>query len=85
MFGAWTFFYGLYRAAKNNGRPNLWIVFFLGSFYGLLIEFLQFLLPTNRSPETLDFIADMFGALFAIWLLHLLFKKLFGGEKPSSA
>lgn len=85
MFGAWTFFYGLYRAAKKKGRPNLFIVFSLGSFYGLLIEFLQFVVPTNRSPETLDFIADMIGSLAAVLLLKFIFKFSSEDEKDSTA
>lgn len=76
MFGMWTFLYGLYRASKNNKTPNLWLIFLLGSFYGLIIEFLQFLVPTNRNPEALDLVADMFGAMVAIFLLRYLFKSI---------
>jgi VanZ family protein len=74
MFFVWTFLYGLYRATKKNGAPNLWIVFFLGSFYGLMIELLQFIVPTNRSPETYDLIADVLGSLGAIILLKFTFR-----------
>jgi len=77
MFGGWTFLYGMFRAFKMNKKPNLLTVFFLGTMYGLLIEVLQFILPTNRSPELLDFIADMTGALVAIGVLHVFFKKIF--------
>lgn len=81
MFGGWTFLYGIYRAFKKARKPNLWIVFFLGSFYGLIIEVLQYIVPTNRSPELMDLVADIFGALAAILVLHLLFKKLFSSEE----
>lgn len=85
MFGGWTFLYGIFRAFKKERRPNLWIVFFLGSFYGLIIEVLQFIVPTNRSPELMDLVADTLGAMAAILVLHLLFKKLFeNNEEPTT-
>ncbi len=77
MFGAWTFLFGVVRALKKNRKPNLRVVFVLGSFYGLLIEVLQFLVPTNRSPELMDFVADMLGSAFAIIALHFVFKSFF--------
>jgi len=77
MFAVWTFFVGIYRAIKRKSRPNLLFVFLLGSFYGLLIEFLQFIVPTNRSPETLDFVADVIGSFFGVILLHWFFKIIF--------
>jgi len=76
MFGIWTFMYGLYRFTKKDGKPKLWIIFMLGSFYGLLIEVLQFALPTNRSPEAFDLLADVLGSLAAIILLRYLFNSL---------
>ncbi|MEP1150976.1 MAG: VanZ family protein [Balneola sp.] len=76
MFAVWTFLYGLYRASKSDEPPSLWIIFILGSFYGLIIEFLQFLVPTNRNPEALDLVADMFGAMAAIFLLRFLFQSI---------
>jgi VanZ family protein len=72
----WTFLYGLVRAIRKKRAPNLWVIFTLGLFYGILIEILQFLLPTNRSPELYDFIADAFGSLLAIILLRILFSRL---------
>jgi len=83
MFGGWTFLYGIFRAFKLKQRPNLTYVFILGSTYGLLIEFLQFVFPTNRSPEMMDFIADMIGALAAIGVLHFIFKRIFVTDEDS--
>ena len=77
MFVIWTFFYGIYRAIKKDRKPNLLYLFLISCFYGLLIEFLQHILPTNRSPELLDFIADALGALVAIGVLQLVFKFMF--------
>lgn len=53
------------------------MVFSLGLFYGLLIEALQFILPTNRSPELYDFIADALGSVVAILLLIPVFNRMF--------
>tara|TARA_R110002096_G_scaffold326134_1_gene520032 strand:- start:14237 stop:14581 length:345 start_codon:yes stop_codon:yes gene_type:complete len=80
MFGVWTFLYGLSQAVRQKRKPNLWMVFILGSAYGLLIELLQFVLPTNRSPETLDFIADMIGSALAILPLNILLNRIFSSK-----
>lgn len=85
MFAVWTFLYGLVIGVRKQKQPNLWLIFFWGSFYGILIEFLQFLLPTNRSPELLDFIADAFGSAFAILLLKILFSKTFSKATEQTA
>ena len=74
LFMVWTFLYGLVRAIRKKRAPNLWLVFIFGLAYGLLVEFLQFVLPTNRSPELGDFIADALGSLAAIGVLKLVFK-----------
>lgn len=81
MFLIWTFFYGIYRAIKKDRKPNLLNLFLIGCFYGLLIECLQFVLPTNRSPELLDFIADALGSLVAVVILHFSFKLMFSSSK----
>ncbi len=57
------------------------MVFSLGLFYGLLIEILQFILPTNRSPELYDFIADALGSGLAILLLKPIFKRMFDEDQ----
>lgn len=85
MFAGWTFLIGIFRASSTERKPGLWKVFSLGCFYGLLIEFLQYIVPTNRSPEALDFVADALGALFAIFVLHFLFKSMFPSEKTHTA
>ncbi len=83
MFAVWTFLFGIYRALKKQKRPNLIIVFLLASFYGLLIEFLQYVMPTNRRPETYDFIADALGALLAIFILSKVFDAIFKDNNPA--
>lgn len=74
MFGSWTFFYGIIRFLK--GRYNLMPVFILGSLFGITIEGLQYILPTNRSAELLDLIADISGSAFAILLLYMILKNV---------
>lgn len=83
MFGVWTFFYGIVRFLK--GKFSLLWVFFWGSFFGVMIELLQFVLPTNRSAELLDLAADIAGSGFAVLLLYLLLKNVFDYEsEPAS-
>lgn len=74
MFAVWTFLYGLVRAIRKKSPPNLWMVFSLGLFYGILVEILQLALPTNRTPETFDFVADALGSGLAILVLKWIFK-----------
>lgn len=74
MFAAWTFFYGLVRFLKDNFA--LYPVFLVGSLFGLLIEVLQHLLPTGRSPELLDFAADITGTGAAVVVLYILAQKV---------
>lgn len=74
LFAIWTFLFGLVYAVQKKNSPNLWFVFGLSLFFGLLVEILQFVLPTNRSPELYDFIADALGSGAAVILLHFIFK-----------
>ncbi|MEX2604990.1 MAG: VanZ family protein [Gracilimonas sp.] len=74
MFGTWTFFYGLVRFLKNNF--SLFPVFMASALFGLFIEILQYFLPTNRTAELIDFVADVSGTAFALLILYLLAKKL---------
>lgn len=74
MFGAWTFFYGIVRFLK--GKYTLFPVFVAAAIFGLAIEVLQYFLPTNRSAELLDFVADVSGTGFAILVLYILAKKI---------
>lgn len=74
MFGTWTFFYGLVRFLREN--YSLLPLFLVSTFFGLLIEVLQYFLPTGRSPELLDFVADMTGTGLAVLFLYFLSKKI---------
>lgn len=74
MFGAWTFFYGLVRFLKDKFK--LTPIFLVGTLFGLIVEILQYVLPTGRSPEILDFVADITGTGLAILVLYLLVRKV---------
>lgn len=74
MFAAWTFFYGLVRFLKDNFK--LYPVFLIGSLFGLAVELLQHLLPTGRSPEVLDLVADIAGTGAAVLILYVLIQKV---------
>lgn len=80
MFALWTFLFGIVVAVIKKRKPNYIIIFTLGLSFGLLIEILQFILPTNRSPELYDFIADALGSGFAIIMLKPVFKRMFGTD-----
>ena len=80
MFAVWTFLFGIVLAVSKHRKPNLWFVLLPGFFFGILIEVLQFALPTNRSPEFWDFIADAIGSVIAILLLRIVLKKVFDKE-----
>ncbi|GAB5410814.1 MAG: hypothetical protein BalsKO_31790 [Balneolaceae bacterium] len=81
MFVVWTFLFGIVRAVLKKRKPSLFMVFSLGLFYGIMIEVLQFILPTNRSPELYDFIADALGSAVAILLLIPVFKRMFDTDE----
>lgn len=74
MFGAWSFFYGIVRLIRN--KRSLLPVFLVGTFFGLLIEVLQHLLPTGRTPEIMDFVADLSGTGLAVLALYFILKKV---------
>lgn len=80
MFGVWTFLYGLVLGIRKNAMPNLWLIFFLGSFFGAFIEFLQFILPTKRAAELFDVVADIAGAAGAIPCIYIVLTKYLKDE-----
>ncbi|MDR9415888.1 MAG: VanZ family protein [Gracilimonas sp.] len=74
MFGTWTFFYGLVRLLKHDFKP--FPVFLVGAFFGLIVEILQHILPTGRSLEFMDFIADLGGTGIAVLILYILSQRM---------
>ena len=76
MFLVWTYLFGIVTAIWKEDKPNYVKVFILGLFFGLIIEILQYVLPTNRSPELYDLIADTLGSALAIIFLIPSLNKL---------
>ncbi len=71
MFGGWTFFLGLYMIVyKQKAHINLILLMMTGILFGVLIEVLQYLLPSNRTASLGDVIANSLGCLTAALLLH---------------
>ncbi|MEO1023269.1 MAG: VanZ family protein [Bacteroidota bacterium] len=74
MFFCWTFFDGLIILLNTRKFPNVLLLITRGLIFGGLIEVLQYLIPTNRSPEWLDLLADGIGSLIGIVFLYVLYK-----------
>lgn len=72
MFSVWTVIFGLVRFLKQ--KFSLWPIFITSTLFGLAIEILQRILPTNRSAELLDLAADLTGTVVAIAVLYFLSK-----------
>lgn len=78
-FGVFTVLTGLLHFSyKLTAKRQLYI----WAIYGAGIEFLQGLTPT-RSPEFLDFIADMFGVIAVLLILPKLSSAFARNEKDS--
>lgn len=61
--------------AKKTSLRSRWLVFLYAAGYGILIEVLQGVLTTQRSPEVADALVNALGAAMAIILLPLLQKR----------
>lgn len=70
---------GLWIEKSNNlnRKPPVSIkaLGFILFFYGIIIEVLQSILPTGRSAEVLDGLANTFGILTGILALRFILKK----------
>src|SRR5699024_11446761 len=64
LFGSWTFLLGLYHSITRTETTNFWVIFLIGASFGIVIEILQYSLPSlNRQ-------ADIFDVLFvSVWCL----------------
>ncbi len=74
MFGAWTLFFGLVRFLKQ--KYSLLPVFLISAFFGIFIEVMQHILPTGRTAELMDAVADISGTGAAILVLYIISKKV---------
>lgn len=73
LFFTWTFIYG-FLSFTNRGaaNTNILAIFLVGSFFGIGIEVLQWLMPFGRSLDVLDAVADVLGSLTAATLLKIV-------------
>lgn len=79
MFGGWMILLGLvqhYRYKKPIREGRLLVT---SSLFGIIIEFLQLLLPFRRSFEMLDVVADIAGCLAAFFVLRYLKGRIITG------
>lgn len=71
LFGSWTLLLGLYHNIALSGNTNIWIIFLIGTSFGIFIEFLQYSLPAlNRHADIFDILFDAAGCLVAVFLLQ---------------
>ena len=70
-FMAWTLATGITWRAFQPKRVSLAILIIVPLLFGIAIEILQGILPTNRSPEWIDIIFDALGTFLGI-LIYLL-------------
>lgn len=77
MFGSWTFFLGLLLLVSGQRPLPLFAVFLAGSFFGISIEILQGVLPSDRNMDLYDVFADLAGSLMAILALRILINRLY--------
>lgn len=68
--------WALLNKAALKFKLNLSLIVFGLIFFGLLVEFLQDILPTQRSFEWLDVLCNTLGVLFGttIYLIYTKFK-----------
>jgi VanZ family protein len=70
LFGGWTLLLGLYHNISQQNTTNFWIIFIIGLSFGILIELLQYSLPSiNRHADIYDVLFDAIGCLVAIFVL----------------
>lgn len=76
LFGTWTLLLGLYHSISRAGDTNFWIIFLLGTSFGVLIEILQYSLSSlNRHADVYDILFDIVGCLLAILALKIIIPK----------
>lgn len=80
-FMAWTLATGITWRAFQPKRVSLAILIIVPLLFGIAIEILQGILPTNRSPEWTDIIFDALGTFLGI-LIYLLLLSIKDQSKP---
>lgn len=70
LFGGWTFLVGYYRYLLKPKTLNLFVIFFIGVFFGVGIELLQYVMPFHRTPDLFDIAYDTLGCFIAVLALY---------------
>lgn len=74
IFGGWTFLVGYYRYLAAPEAVNLFSIFFIGVFFGVSVEVLQYVLPANRMADLFDVAFDALGCFIATLVLYKIKK-----------
>ena len=73
-FMAWTLGTGICWRAYNDRRAPLKLLVVAPILFGIAIEVLQGILPTNRSPEWMDVVFDAIGTILGLLVYLLLLR-----------
>lgn len=83
VFGSWTFLLGLIMLVSDRKPLPLFSIFLAGSLFGISIEILQEVLPSNRHLNPYDALADIIGCLIAVGFLKVITSYSTYVKKPS--
>lgn len=83
VFGSWAFLLGLIMLVSDQKPLPLFSIFLAGSLFGISIEILQEVLPSNRHLNPYDALADVIGCLIAIGFLKVITSYSTYVKKPS--
>lgn len=75
IFGGWTFLVGYYKYISTPQAVNLFSIFFIGVFFGVLVEGLQYILPLNRMADFFDIAFDALGCFIATLILYKIIEQ----------
>lgn len=63
------------NSKRKIGKKQLMGLFFLLTFYGIIIEVLQSVATDTRSGDPMDFLANTTGVIFGLLILYLFEKR----------
>jgi VanZ family protein len=72
-------FYGFFRLSKRYRYMAVWTVMFCACF-GISMELLQGIMRAGRQFEYPDIAANVLGALLALMIYNIFFKKTYRGD-----
>ena len=83
-FMAWTLATGITWRAFQPQRLSLTVLIVAPLLFGVAIEVLQGILPTNRSPEWMDVVFDALGTFLGL-LIYLLLLRIKDQNKQTNS